>query len=418
MADMIVAGDATDTETTTNGTNDAEKAGATLPGNVLDAGASMGAESSLAKIVKAVERRNGLRPGQGVHAWFITQNNPQKNLAECAGKTPEEIVQWAVDHCVRNKKGELRKSRGVGVCYERGSEEHTDHIHIVLSFTGRNGGKAETVCRLWPTADIEVAKGTVQDLDDYLNKRGRFAGKGETVVQPVYDGEPLMANPRKDERDIDADSLSKRDLRWSALMEAVKSGKTMDDIWSDPTLSMYAKDFAMPLERLLSVHASKRPHKRDVDVLLVTCERTSDRLSFKPEILEWVVRNCLDECGFRWGEWDMTLAAQPHVTADTDTVLLISSVWSDSSIQAAFRVASGAPLQVAQGYGRSCWASWSRVVIVTAAALPQSLRRLVTRGVAIPLGSSASQMVESINDVLSVRDVVYKQAVFPGLEGR
>lgn len=332
--------------------------------------------------------------------------------------TPEEVVQWAVDHSIRNKDGSLRKSRGVGVCYERGSKEHTDHIHIVLSVTGRNGTKAETVCRLWPQADIEVAKGSLEDIHDYLEKKGRYAGKGETIIEPVYDGEPLVANPCKDGRNIDVDSLSKRDLRWSALVEAARSGKTMDDIWSDSTLSMYAKDFAMPLERLLSVHASKRPHKRDVDVLLVTCERTSDRLSFKPEILEWVVRNCLDECGFRWGEWDMTLAAQPHVTADTDTVLLVSGVWSDSSIQAAFRVASGAPLQVAQGYGRSFWASWSRVVIVTAAALPQSLRRLVTRGVAIPLGASASQMVDSINDVLSVRDVVYKQAVFPGLEGR
>ncbi|MCH9275815.1 hypothetical protein JS533_005960 [Bifidobacterium amazonense] len=347
--------------------------------------------------VQAIESRNGLRHQQGVHTWFITQNNPIEQIPECSGMTPEQVVQWAAAHCTRNLSGELRKSRGVGVCYERGDAEHTDHIHIALTFTGRNGGKAETVYRLWPKGDIEVAKGTLDDIHDYLHKQGRFSGKGETIVAPVYDGEPLMANPRKGEKaDADPSELSKRDMRWLELVHAVDDGMSEEDIWADPTLSLYAKDFVLPLQRLMSARAAKRPHKRDVTVIWVSSEYSHSAHKVPVEVMESVVRDWMDASGLVWGEWDTTLLAQPHITLDTKAVLLVVPAWDSSKHGIAYRLMSGSPMKVPQGYGRGCWAAWDTVVIVTPDPPIDELADMVSRCVVIPLDASTGRMRELV----------------------
>lgn len=349
--------------------------------------------------VRAIERRNGLRPGQHRHTWFITQNNPAEQIPECRGMSPEEIVRWAVDHCVHNAKGGPLRSRGVAVCYERGAEEHTDHIHIVLSFTGRNGGRASTVYRLWPKADIEVAKGTVEDFDAYLRKTGRFEGKGETVVEPVFDGEPLIANDKKKTKDSsDPTELSKRDRRWLEIRQAIEEGKTAEDIWKDPTLSLYAKDFTVPMERLLSAHAAQRPHKRSVTVMWVKAGRRSDDQAAPLEVVESAVRDWLEETGLKWGEWDLSLAAQPHVSADTEAVLVVIPRWGSSIDRlTVYQIMSGSPLRVAQGYGRGFWAAWTTIVVVCGDEPMQYMWELVSQCKAMPLGASADRMHEILS---------------------
>lgn len=348
--------------------------------------------------VKAIEKRNGLRPGQHRHAWFITQNNPAGQIPECAGMSPEEIVQWAVAHCVRNVRGGLLKSRGVGVCYERGAEEHTDHIHIVLSFTGRNGGKAETVYRLWPKADIEVAKGTVEELEDYLHKRGKFEGKGETVVPPAFDGEPLMANDRESGQQSDPTELSKRDKRWLVLRDAIEGGMTEEEIWCDETLSLYAKDFVVPMERLLAVRAAQRPRKRAVTVVWVMGEQQPSNQPVPIEVMESVVRDWLDGSGVEWGEWDTSLSVQPHVSTDTEAVLLVIPRWGNTAdAQMVYRIMSGSPCRVAQGYGRGFWAAWHTVVVVSGQAPLTEMVPLVSRRLVMPLNASVQRMREIVS---------------------
>lgn len=349
--------------------------------------------------VSAIEKRNGLRIGQYKHTWFITQNNPAGQIPECAGKSPEDIVQWAITHCVRNSKGELLKSRGVGVCYERGNEEHTDHIHIVLSFTGRNGGKAETVYRLWPKADIEVAQGAVTDLYDYLYKRGRFEGKGETIVEPSFDGDPLMANSREGGKVVsDPTELSKRDMRWMELRQAIEDGMTEEEIWTDSALSMYAKDFVIPMERLLAVRAARKPRKRSVTVIWVTGEQRPEARPVPIEVMESVVRDWLDGTGLSWGEWDMSLSVQPHVSADTEAILVVIPGWGSSAdSQTVYRIMSGSPCRVAQGYGRGFWAAWNTVVVVCGQDPLDDMSRLVTRLLKMPLDASMKRMREIVS---------------------
>ncbi|MBW3091337.1 hypothetical protein [Bifidobacterium miconisargentati] len=211
------------------------------------------------RMVRAIERKCGLKSDQGLNTFFITVNNPAEHYPECEGKTPEEIVDWALAKCLRNQHGELRKSRGATVCFERGRKEHTEHLHIALSFTGRNGGKVATVLRIWPTADIERAEGSVEQIHEYLSKTGEHADKEDTtVIPPKHDGEPIIANPRqkgsKGEREpIDPASLSKRDLRFQALRKAVFAGKSEKDIWADDVLGVYAAELNYPLQKLLQL---------------------------------------------------------------------------------------------------------------------------------------------------------------------
>ncbi|MCI1649439.1 hypothetical protein [Bifidobacterium tibiigranuli] len=357
--------------------------------------------------VKDIERKQGLRPGQRVHTWFVTQNNPAKNIPECMGKTPEEIVQWAIDHC-------LGKSRGVAACYERG-ENGTDHIHLALSFTGRNGGKTETVYRLFPKADIEVAKGSMEDIEDYLHKRGRFAGKGETVVEPVYGGEPLVTNPRqggKDEKDDDPSKLSKRDLRWLELQKAVDEGKTWDDIWNDPVLSLYAKDFEWQLGHLLAARAARRPHKREVTVAWVMPAPSPSGGAIPVEVVESAVRDWLDECEASWGEWDPSLITQPHITPDTATVLVVAPRCDSTTVGMVYRLMSGSPMQVPQGRGHGFWAMWDKVVVVSSALPAQSMEPLISRRVSIPPDARTTLMRKLIADGNCLLDVSEVAEVF------
>lgn len=109
--------------------------------------------------------------------------------------------------------------------------------------------------------------------------------------------------------------------------------------------------------------------------------------------MESVVRNWLDETGARWGEWVFSLVAQPHVSAYTDVVLLVVPSWGlPSDAQMAYRIMSGSPFRVAQGYGRGFWAAWHTVVVVSERNPRADMAPLVTHGAVIPLGASAERM--------------------------
>lgn len=331
-----------------------------------------GDDPTFAKMVQAVERKCGLKPGQGLHTYFITVNNPVDHYPECEGKTPEEIVDWALAHCLRNQDGALRKSRGATICFERGQQEHTDHLHIALSFTGRNGGKAATVLRLWPTADIERAEGTVDQINDYLAKTGEHADKDDTtVVAPKHDGEPLLANPRtrqggSKDNPPDPDSMSKRDLRWQALRKAVREGRSETEIWSDDVLGVYAAELNYPLQKLLQLREEARRNARLRQRVVKTLwVQTFPGASVM--VTEIAIRRCLAarQERYQWGEWRLGAIFQPGVCADTDVLFVDARMRTMESDEELERLVSGAPLQVPTGWNKAFWATWTMVVVLT-----------------------------------------------------
>lgn len=70
---------------------------------------------------------------------------------------------------------------------EIGMKEHTLHTHIYACF--KNGVRWGTIHKHFPTAHIEVARGSIKQNLDYLNKSGKWeeTEKSETTVEGSFE---------------------------------------------------------------------------------------------------------------------------------------------------------------------------------------------------------------------------------------
>ncbi len=73
------------------------------------------------------------------------------------------------------------------MCDEIGNEGHTPHTHIFASFY--SAVRVSTIKKNFPSAHIDVVKGTIQENINYLKKEGKWADteKAETSVQGTYE---------------------------------------------------------------------------------------------------------------------------------------------------------------------------------------------------------------------------------------
>lgn len=102
---------------------------------------------------------------------------------------------------------------------EIGNEEHTPHTHVLVCFN--SAVRFSTLKKHFPTAHIEVLKGTVAQNLDYIQKKGKWADsdKSETTVNGTF--EELGIRP--------ADNKGKRqDMQ--ELYEMVEAGMTNSEI--------------------------------------------------------------------------------------------------------------------------------------------------------------------------------------------
>lgn len=114
-------------------------------------------------------------------SWFCVLNNPEKNLPELDGKTPEQICQalsemWCGDSETRS-----------GAWLYCISADGLHHIHMVLEDT--KAMRFSAVKKIYPTANIQGTKGNKKQVEDYIYKRGDFEEKGEKIVHTVCVGE-------------------------------------------------------------------------------------------------------------------------------------------------------------------------------------------------------------------------------------
>ena len=375
----------------------------------------------LTRLARGVERAQHLTADQRVHLWMLTINNPQKNADAFtawsndhpdvpytlpgaystwkgtvqgkdggsllpyrdAGITTgstlrreevdrgeaESYVRWALERFVHGARA--RQSRGAMACAEIG-KTGTFHLHMAACFAGRNGGTARTLVELFPTADIEVARGSVDAVVAYLEKSGKWADgeKGETtVVPPIAMGASLVPNPGMAQSGTEG-KVSKRDARWNTLFNLMTAhGKTVTDLLMDSKTAVMAKDLLPALDRLEATIRDRQSHTRDVRFICVTVRDERLLPSVRAE-----VRRYLDSKG-NWGEWDFDLAVQPSVRADTRTLLIDRPPAGGSAIDYTYQLISGAPMRVPQGYGRGFWAAWTTVVVVCT-DLPKLLESL------------------------------------------
>lgn len=111
-------------------------------------------------------------------SWFCVWNNPQEFYIDCepADMAEKALDTWVSDHPTR--------TGAVAYCI---SADSLIHFHMVLEDS--NMARFSAIKKLYPKAHIEPTRGTKEQAEDYINKRGKFAEKGEQVVYIAKYGE-------------------------------------------------------------------------------------------------------------------------------------------------------------------------------------------------------------------------------------
>ena len=137
----------------------------------------------------------------GVRSMFCVWNNPediiirddsgeeiQRLPSEYHGLEPQEICDKALNDWCVSKKG---RYGWVGYCI---SAAGLHHLHMVLE--SKNQIDFASVKKVFPRAHIAMSHGTKAQIEDYINKRGKYEEKGEIVVCHASIGE-LKGNQGK-----------------------------------------------------------------------------------------------------------------------------------------------------------------------------------------------------------------------------
>ncbi len=125
--------------------------------------------------------------------YQLTINNPQKD-----GFTHDKIKELCI--C------KFKSFQYATMCDEIGGKNKTPHTHVFLCFN--NPVRVSSIKNKFPTAHIEVAKGSIDDNIQYLKKSGKWedSSKAETSVKGTYEevGErpPENLGKRKDLEDL------------------------------------------------------------------------------------------------------------------------------------------------------------------------------------------------------------------------
>ena len=130
----------------------------------------------------------------GVRSWFCVFNNPEwiniynenneivdKQPSEFNGMEPQEICNLALELWTSSKDN---RSGWVGYCV---SAQGLHHLHMVLE--SKTTIEFSSVKKVFPRAHLSMTRGTKKEVEDYINKRGKFEEKGEEVICYASKGE-------------------------------------------------------------------------------------------------------------------------------------------------------------------------------------------------------------------------------------
>lgn len=148
-------------------------------------------------------------------SWFIVLPNPEKHSEVFASledkkKICEEVVyRWT----------ETNPDSRSACCLYCRSADDLDHLHMVLE--NKNGTAFKTLKNWFEnlfgcSPHIEATKGNKSQVEDYINKRGKFEEKGEVILERFKIGE-LVGNQGR-----------RTDL--TLLYEMVQNGMTPNQI--------------------------------------------------------------------------------------------------------------------------------------------------------------------------------------------
>lgn len=110
-------------------------------------------------------------------SWFCVLNNPQELYDGAPHVVAENVLEMWVS-------GSPTRTGAVAYCV---SAQGLIHLHMVLEDS--NVCRFSALKKLYPKAHLEPTKGTKEQAEDYINKRGKFEEKGEQVLYIAKFGE-------------------------------------------------------------------------------------------------------------------------------------------------------------------------------------------------------------------------------------
>lgn len=171
-------------------------------------------------------------------SWFIVLNNPQ----EIYEGEPEEIAEKVLADWVEAKP---TRTGAVAYCI---SAAGLIHLHMVLEDTCNI--RFSALKKAFPKAHLEPTKGTKEQAEDYINKRGKFEEKGEQVLYIARYGEIKgCQGARKD---------------FEIIQDLIEQGKTPNEILS--MAFSYRRYDKMIRDAYYQKRYAETPIKREVKV--------------------------------------------------------------------------------------------------------------------------------------------------------
>ncbi len=113
-------------------------------------------------------------------SWFCVWNNPQEVFTDFA-EDPASMADHALDMWIEDSN---TRTGAVAYCI---SAEGLIHFHMVLEDS--NMARFSAIKKIYPKAHIEPTKGRKEQAEDYIQKKGKYAEKGEEVIYIARFGE-------------------------------------------------------------------------------------------------------------------------------------------------------------------------------------------------------------------------------------
>jgi hypothetical protein len=195
-------------------------------------------------------------------AYLITSNNPEKyydwakiDYRSAKESDYEKVINNAINQFVKgdkNHKNRDPKINGAVGVFEVGLESRTPHFHLLC--TSKNPIRFGALQKRFPHSQIDVLRGSISDVLDYLHKRRKHSDKADTLkCEPVYWGECFVDN-----RGLSGNRT------FEAIEEMLEDGHSPSDIYSQ---SVKLAFYAAAIERTYSARRmAEIPFYQDVYV--------------------------------------------------------------------------------------------------------------------------------------------------------
>lgn len=173
-------------------------------------------------------------------SWFAVFDNPSQHGYE---GTPQQICDRLRDEWIASSD---TRCGAWAYCV---SASGLHHIHMVLEDTSPM--RFSVVKKTYAKGmHFEPTKGTKKQAEDYINKKGVFEEKGETIEYICKHG------------DIKGRQGSRSDIR--NMFERLKSGETPDDILADTPTAYLKRDVLKSM--FMDIKSKDMPLMRDIKV--------------------------------------------------------------------------------------------------------------------------------------------------------